>query len=80
MSDGVKPATASKGSRELREARESDRSPFATSAKFVAPITPRPTSVLGQLEGVGPHLAEALRKHFRGDASGNRSAQDPVAL
>ena len=67
MSDGVKPLAASDGSRGSRGERAAVKA-SAPSAQSAAAITPRPTSVLDQLEGVGPHLAEALRKHFRGDA------------
>lgn len=65
MTAGVKSAAASKGG---RESRESDRPAFVKSAQFAAPITSSPTGLLDSLDGVGPHLAEALRKQFRGDA------------
>ena len=67
---GAKPTPAGKASSDAPTARDAKgpetRPP--RSAPNPTPAPQVPASVLDRLEGVGPHLAEALRKQFRGDA------------
>lgn len=43
------------------------RRPATTPTGQGTPGGARPAAVLDSLQGIGPHLAEALRKHFRGE-------------